>query len=145
MWHGGQGLARYLGGSHHRRCGCHIQASLPEVHQGVVTPVLCLDKAIIDFLSKENRDTLSGRVQRISVLSPFSWGLGLAPCPVTIPPGLKSRAPWVCVRVNRRGEGERQRRCRGMKRGILEHSHSLTDPATHGHALSHGRTLGGRE
>lgn len=50
---GSQSPAPYLGSSHHSRCGRHIQAPLPEVHKGIITPVFCLDQAIIDFLSKE--------------------------------------------------------------------------------------------
>ena len=53
--HGGQVPARYLGSSHHCRCGRHVQASLPKVHKGIVTSVFRLDQAIINFLAKEKR------------------------------------------------------------------------------------------
>lgn len=61
--HGGQVPTWYLGSGHHRRRGRHVQASLPKVHEGIITSVFCLDQAIIDFLSKENRGTLSWKAQ----------------------------------------------------------------------------------
>ena len=79
--HGGQVPGRYLGSSHHRRCGRHVQASLPKVHKGIVTSVFRLDQAIINFLAKENRHSeLEGPNKPLFFLpSPERWAWQLAP------------------------------------------------------------------
>lgn len=48
-------MVLYLGGSHHSCGGRHIQASLPKVHEGIITSIFCLDQAVIDFLSEEKQ------------------------------------------------------------------------------------------
>ena len=48
-------MVLYLGGSHHSSCGCHIQAPLPKVHEGVITSIFCLDQEVIDFLSEKKQ------------------------------------------------------------------------------------------
>lgn len=90
--------SRYLGGSHHRRCGRHVQASLPEVHEGIITPVFCLNKAIIDFLSKEKQRHAEWEGSDGSLFflpSPEAWAWH--PAQSQFSPGIKSRASWGCV------------------------------------------------
>lgn len=93
---GGQGPAQYLGSSHHCRRGCHIQASLPEVHKGIVTSVFCLNQAIINFLSKEKQKhtELEGSDRSLFfLLSPEGWHVTLPSHWFSL--GLKSEALWV--------------------------------------------------
>lgn len=108
MWHGGQGPARYLGGSHHCCCGCHVQASLPEVHKGIITPVFCLDQAIIDFLSKEKQRHTEQEGSNGSLFflpSPETLAWHLAQSRFSL--GLKSWVPLcVCVSKYKGGGGE---------------------------------------
>lgn len=125
MQHGGQGPARYLGGSHHCRCGRHVQASLPEVHKGVVTPVLSLDKAIIDFLSKENRDTLSGGFRGSLFFLP-SPGARLGTLPSHGSPGTEVTGTLGVCESKYEGGGREAEGVQGNGKGDFE-TQPLTD------------------